>query len=243
MKARIHSVESCGTVDGPGLRFVTFLQGCPLRCVYCHNPDTWECGDGKEMTVDELLEEASSYLPYMKFSGGGVTLSGGEPLLQPRFVQAFFEACKEKGIHTALDTSGTIMPANIEDILAVTDLVLLDVKHIDDEKHQSITGVSNKNTKKMIQLLEDKSIPVWIRHVIVPGWTDDDQSLDKLGQFIRQHSVVKHVEVLPFHKMGEYKWEQLGFDYQLTEVSPPDEETMEKAKRKLMLDNENLAVK
>jgi pyruvate formate lyase activating enzyme len=221
MLGRIHSVESCGTVDGPGLRFIIFLQGCAMRCAYCHNPDTWKVSGGIEKSVDELLEEAKGYLPYMKFSNGGVTLSGGEPLLQPDFVLEFFKKCKEAGIHTTLDSSGFVQPANLEEILEVTDLVLLDIKHIREEQHKKITGVSNKNTLKFAKLLDEKGIPVWIRHVLVPGLSTEEKDLSELGDFLATLSNVEKVEVLPYHKMGEYKWEQLGLTNKLVDVMPP----------------------
>lgn len=229
MLGRIHSVESCGTVDGPGLRFIVFLQGCVLRCAYCHNPDTWKLNGGIEKSVDELLEEAKGYLPYMKFSNGGVTLSGGEPLLQPDFVLEFFKKCKEAGIHTTLDTSGSVKPTNLEEILEVTDLVLLDIKHIREDQHKEITGLSNKNTLNFAKLLDEKGVPVWIRHVLVPGLSTDEKDLNELGDFIATLSNVEKVEVLPYHKMGEYKWEQLGLTNKLVNIMPPKKEEVELA--------------
>ncbi len=229
MLGRIHSVESCGTVDGPGLRFIVFLQGCVLRCAYCHNPDTWKLNGGIEKSVDELLEEAKAYLPYMKFSNGGVTLSGGEPLLQPDFVLEFFRKCKEAGIHTTLDTAGSVKPGNLEEILEVTDLVLLDIKHIREENHKQITGMSNRNTLNFAKLLSDKGIPVWIRHVLVPGLSTDKQDLSELGDFLATLKNVEKVEILPYHKMGEYKWEQLGLSNTLTHVNPPKQEDVDEA--------------
>lgn len=229
MVGRIHSVESCGTVDGPGLRFVVFLQGCAMRCAYCHNPDTWKLNGGTEKSVDELLEEAKGYLPYMKFSNGGVTLSGGEPLLQPDFVLEFFKKCKEAGIHTTLDTSGSVKPANLNEILEVTDLILLDIKHINEEKHKEITGLSNHNTLNFAKLLNEKGIPVWIRHVLVPGLSTDEKDLSDLGDFLTTFSNIEKVEILPYHKMGEYKWEQLGLTNKLVNVMPPKQEEVDLA--------------
>lgn len=224
VKGRIHSVESCGTVDGPGLRFIVFLQGCSMRCLYCHNPDTWQVNGGEEREVDELIAEAKGYQSYMTFSNGGVTLSGGEPLLQPDFVLEFFKKCKEAGMHTTLDTAGSVKPKNLSEILEVTDLVLLDIKHINQDKHKEITGISNKNTIQFAKLLDEKGIPVWIRHVLVPGLSTDQKDLSELGDFIETLSNVEKVEVLPYHKMGEYKWEQLGLTNKLVDVYPPSAE-------------------
>lgn len=233
VKGRIHSVESCGTVDGPGLRFIVFLQGCSLRCQYCHNPDTWKLKAGVEREVDELIAEAKGYQSYMNFSNGGVTLSGGEPLLQPDFVLEFFKKCKEEGMHTCLDTSGSVKPNNLDEILEVTDLVLLDMKHINEDKHKEITGLSNKNTIEFAKYLAKKGIPVWIRHVLVPGLSNDQKDLSELGDFIETLSNVEKVEILPYHKMGEYKWEQLGLTNKLVDVSPPSAEEVDEAYRLL----------
>ncbi|OIJ20321.1 pyruvate formate-lyase 1-activating enzyme [Anaerobacillus alkalidiazotrophicus] len=242
MIGRIHSVESCGTVDGPGLRFIVFLQGCSLRCAYCHNPDTWKLSGGIEKSVDELLEEAKGYLPFMKASNGGVTLSGGEPLMQPDFVLEFFKKCKEAGIHTTLDTSGSVKPKNIDDILKVTDLVLLDIKHIKEEKHKEITGLSNKNTLEFAKLLDQKGIPVWIRHVLVPGLSNDDKDLSELGDFLGTLSNIEKVDILPYHKMGEYKWEQLGLTNTLVNVMPPKQADVDKAYNLLTKSNKVVSV-
>ncbi len=233
MLGRIHSIESCGTVDGPGLRFIVFLQGCSMRCAYCHNPDTWNLEGGSERSVDELVAEAKAYLPYMQFSNGGVTLSGGEPLLQPDFVFEFFKKCKEAGIHTTIDTAGSVKPLNLEKILEVTDLVLLDVKHINEEKHEGITGLSNRNTLNFAKLLDEKGVPVWIRHVLVPGLSDDHKDLNELGEFLATLSNVEKVEVLPYHKMGEYKWEELGLSNKLSHLIPPNQDQVDLAYRLL----------
>lgn len=242
MIGRIHSVESCGTVDGPGLRFIVFLQGCALRCVYCHNPDTWKLNGGIEKSVDELVEEAKGYLPFMKASNGGITLSGGEPLLQPDFVLELFRKCKEAGIHTALDTSGSVKPPNLDQILEVTDLVLLDIKHIKEEKHKQITGMSNKNTLEFAKLLDQKGIPVWIRHVLVPGLSNDEKDLTELGDFLSTLSNIEKVDVLPYHKMGEYKWEQLGLTNTLVDCQPPKQDEVDKAFNLLTKSNKVVSV-
>lgn len=238
MIGRIHSVESLGTVDGPGIRFIVFTQGCPLRCLYCHNPDTWNRKDGKEVSVTELVEEIKQYLPYMKASNGGVTVSGGEPLLQPEFILELFKECKKLGITTALDTAGSVIPHNLDELLAVTDLVLLDVKHIDPEEHLSLTGMSNVNPRKFASLLNEKQIPVWIRHVLVPGYTDSEKSLRQLGDYIRSFTNVEKVDILPYHKMGEYKWEALGLTNQLTHITPPAQAEVDKAYQLIMNPNE-----
>ncbi|RSK27746.1 pyruvate formate lyase-activating protein [Bacillus sp. HMF5848] len=229
MLGRIHSVETCGTVDGPGIRYIVFTQGCPLRCIYCHNADTWERNGGNEMSIDDILDDVAKYESYIKFSNGGITVSGGEPLLQPEFVYELFKACKERGIHTALDTSGSVHPKILDDILSVTDLVLLDIKHIDADKHKELTGLSNNNTLKFAKLLNEKNIPVWIRHVLVPGYTNNEKDLSALGEFLSTLSNIEKLEVLPYHKMGEYKWEALGFENKLTEVVPPSKAEVERA--------------
>ncbi|MDX8360564.1 pyruvate formate-lyase-activating protein [Cytobacillus sp. IB215316] len=229
MKGRIHSVETCGTVDGPGLRYIVFTQGCPLRCIYCHNPDTWKVAGGKEEDTNDLIEDIKKYMSYMSFSNGGVTVSGGEPLIQADFIIDLFKKCKALGIHTALDTAGSVIPANIDEILDLTDLVLLDIKHIDEQKHQDITGLSNKNTISFANRLNDKGIPIWVRHVLVPGYTDQEQDLDRLGQFIGTLSNVEKVEILPYHKMGEYKWKALCLDNELIDTNPPSAEEVDKA--------------
>ncbi|MDR2932756.1 MAG: pyruvate formate lyase-activating protein [Oscillospiraceae bacterium] len=226
-----HSVESCGTVDGPGIRFVVFMQGCPLRCLYCHNPDTWEPNVGTEAHVKTLMEEIVKYRSYMRFSGGGVTVSGGEPLLQPLFVAALFERCRENGIHTAIDTSGFCkMTPQIERLLSFTDLVLLDIKSIVPERFLEITGAELEPVLMFAKYLSNLSIPVWVRHVLVPGLTDDETELRLLARYLTTLTNVKKVEVIPFHKMGEYKWRQLGLDYTLGDVPPAHSRSVEKAK-------------
>ena len=226
---RIHSVESCGAVDGPGLRFVVFLQGCLMRCKFCHNPDTWNMNYGYVRHLDELMKEIKQYMPYMRFSGGGITLSGGEPLMQPDFVLDLFKKCKEEGIHTALDTSGAVIPYNLEEILNYTDLVLLDIKHINEETHKTITGVSNKNTLKLAKLLDQKSIPTWIRYVLVPGYSDAIEDIKALSSFLTKLSNLEKIEVLPYHKMGEYKWKDLGLTNELISTPVPSKEVIRMA--------------
>lgn len=215
----VHSIETFGTVDGPGIRFVVFMQGCVLKCMYCHNRDTWQVGSGNVTNVDDLVTEIKRYIPYMKSSGGGVTVSGGEPLLQARFVTTLFKKLKSLGIHTALDTSGSIpVNSDIEELLEVTDLVLLDIKHIDSDKAKVLTGLSNENNLSFARYLDKLHIPVWIRQVLVPGYTDDKNDLLKLRDFISSLSNVEKVEVLPYHDLGKFKWNELGFDYPLDGV-------------------------
>ena len=236
----IHSFETFGTVDGPGIRFVVFMQGCPMRCKYCHNPDTWTYSGGNPYSAEEVAEKILKYKSYLQ--GGGVTVSGGEPLLQIEFVTELFEILKEKGVHTALDTSGITFDLSDEKcvqmhrrLLKFCDLVLLDIKHIDDAEHKKLTGRSNKNALDFAKFLSDNGVDMWIRHVLVPKITDDDEQLKKLRAFIGGLKTVKKVEVLPYHKMGEVKYEKLGFDYPLKGVQPPAQERVENARKILKL--------
>lgn len=224
IKGRIHSIETCGTVDGPGIRYVIFTQGCPLRCQYCHNPDTWNKDGGQVYTIDELMEDILKYKSYMKFSKGGVTISGGEPLLQPEFVKELFMRCKEEGIHTALDTSGFIPLQKAKDVLEYTDLVMLDIKNMIPERYKEITNVPLAPTLEFARYLEEKGIPMWIRYVLVPGLSDNEESLHSLGQFLKDFKHLERLQLLPFHKMGEYKWEELGHEYKLADTDEPTEQ-------------------
>ncbi|MBL1209712.1 MAG: pyruvate formate lyase-activating protein, partial [Geminocystis sp. GBBB08] len=217
----IHSVETCGTVDGPGIRFVIFTQGCPLRCLYCHNPDCRHLEDGKTVTVDELITEIEKYKSYFKYSGGGVTITGGEPLMQPEFVKAIFQTCKKIGIHTVLDTSGYVNLNSAKPVLEYTDLVLLDIKSFEPNIYHKLTSVSLEPTLIFARYLAQINKPTWIRFVLVPNLTDFDHNIHGLAQFIAPFKNVEKVEILPFHKMGEYKWESLGYDYQLKDTQPP----------------------
>ena len=200
VKGRIHSVESCGTVDGPGIRYVIFTQGCLLRCQYCHNADTWEIGKGKEITVEEVMQDVTCYLPFIEASGGGITVSGGEPLLQLDFLIELFKKCKEIGIHTTVDSSGGCYSEEPEfqnklDILMeYTDLVLLDLKHIDSKKHRKLTGKPNEHILQFARYLSDKNKPIWVRHVLVPGVTDNEEDLQKLSSFIQSLSNVQKLK-------------------------------------------------
>jgi pyruvate formate lyase activating enzyme len=215
IKGRIHSIETCGTVDGPGIRYVIFTQGCPLRCLYCHNPDCREPHEGKEVTVDELITDIQKYRSYMQFSGGGVTVTGGEPLMQPEFVGEIFRRCHELGIHTSLDTSGYVHLATVKPILDDVDLVLLDLKSFDPQIYHQVTNVSLEPTLELAGYLSEINKPVWIRFVLVPNLTDRPDNIQGLAEFVSGLKNVKRVEILPFHKMGEYKWEQLGYEYKL----------------------------
>jgi pyruvate formate lyase activating enzyme len=230
MIGRIHSFESFGTMDGPGIRTVVFLQGCRFRCLYCHNPDTWDENAGIIMTVQDLLEQILRYKPYFEASGGGVTISGGEPLLQAGFVLELFRRLKEAGIHTCLDTSGFI-PSNTEtallnDLIFNTDLVLLDVKHPDPFVHRRITGHGNSEPRRFAEMLKEHNTSVWLRYVVVPGYTDNADAIIALKKYAASFSNIEKVEYLPFHKMGEFKWEALGLPYELKNVQPPAPEFM-----------------
>ncbi len=228
----VHSTESLGTVDGPGLRFVVFLSGCPMRCAYCHNPDTWKEHSGTPMTVTEILDKYSDVQEFMH--GGGITCTGGEPLMQAQFVYELFKAAKEKGIHTCLDTSGVTYEGEgkeqIERVLDYTDLVMLDIKHINPDKHKWLTGHENHAIKEFALRLGERKIDVWIRHVLVPGITDDEGALTELGEFISNIPSLKAIDVLPYHTMGVSKYDELNIDYRLKGVAPATKEQAIKAR-------------
>ena len=228
--AKIHSIETFGTVDGPGVRFVCFFQGCHLECKYCHNRDTWDINGGKYISVDELFNEIMKYKTFIS-PNGGFTASGGEPLLQPYFLIALFKKLKAAGIHTAIDTSGMIeITDTIKELLSLTDLVLLDIKHIDPIKCKDLVGFSNEKELAFARYLSDNNIPVWIRQVIVPGFTDNKDDLLKLKAFVNSLNNVKKIEFLPYHNLGEYKWEELGFEYSLKNVRPANDEDIQRVK-------------
>ncbi|GAE35135.1 pyruvate formate-lyase-activating protein [Halalkalibacter akibai] len=241
MMGKVHSIETCGTVDGPGLRYVVFMQGCLLRCQYCHNPDTWKIGEGKDMSVDDIMADLEHYLPYFESSNGGITVSGGEPLLHLDFLIELFTKCKERGIHTTIDSSGGCFQEHpeflrkLDLLLELTDLILLDIKHIDSKKHHALTGMKNDHILKFAKLLSAKNFPVWVRHVLVPGISDDTNDLLALRLFLNQLNNVKKVEILPYHKLGVYKWKELGLKYPLEEVEPPSEEKVMEAKKWLQM--------
>ncbi len=234
--AKVHSIESFGTVDGPGIRFVLFLQGCHLQCKYCHNRDTWDINGGQYKSVDDIFEKIKRYKNYMVLSGGGVTVTGGEPLLQVKFLIELFKKLKEEGFHTCIDTSGVVaITDDIKKVLEYTDLVLLDIKHIDDEKCKKLVGVSNKRELEFAKYLSQNNIKMWIRQVLVPGYTDDEQDLIKLKEFIKTLKTVEKVQILPYHSMGKYKWEKLGVKYELENVREANQGDVDRAKRILEL--------
>ena len=229
---RIHSIESFGTVDGPGIRFVLFLQGCHLQCKYCHNRDTWDLKGGESKTLDDIFEKIKRYKNYMTISGGGVTVTGGEPLLQVRFLKELFKKLKKEGIHTCIDTSGIVaITEDIKELLKYTDLVLLDIKHIDNEKCKKLVGVSNERELEFAKYLSDNNIKIWIRQVLVPGYTDDENDLKKLKEFINSLKTVENVQILPYHNMGKFKWEKLGNNYELEDVRPANQDDVDRAKK------------
>lgn len=241
-KGYVHVLESFGSVDGPGVRFVVFMQGCHLRCKYCHNPDTWNFKGGKEYTPDELLKEALKYKTYWgkDMKKGGVTVSGGEPLCQIEFVTEFFKLLKSKGVHTTLDTAGQPFKRDKEflekfdELIKYTDLVMLDLKEFDSKKHKDLTGFDNENIFDMAKYLSDKNIPMWIRHVLVPGITDNEEDLENLRKFIDTLKTVEKVEILPYHTLGLFKWENLKIDYPLKGVRSPYKEEIQKAENILV---------
>lgn len=232
VQGRVHSWESCGTVDGPGIRFIVFMQGCLMRCQYCHNRDTWDLEGGKMVSVDEVMEQVESYRFFFEASGGGVTASGGEAILQPEFVGELFRRCREIGVDTCLDTNGMVRQHSdtIDQLLDNTDLVMLDLKHINDDIHRNLIGVSNKRPLQFAEYLAKRNQRTWIRYVVVPGYTDDDDSAEKLAEFIAPMKNVEQVELLPYHELGKHKWVALGEEYQLDGVKPPSGDTMNRIK-------------
>ena len=232
MKGRIHSLESFGTVDGPGTRFVVFVQGCPMRCKYCHNPDSWSTETNQQMSVSEILEKYDGVKEFVK--SGGLTVTGGEPLMQIDFVTELFKAAKAKNIHTALDTSGILFnkgnTAKIDELLKYTDLVLLDIKHINNEEHIKLTGLPNTNILEFAQYLSQKKLPMWVRHVVVPEITYNEKYLRELGEFIGKLRNVKALDVLPYHDMAIPKYENLGINYPLKDIKPLTKEEALKAR-------------
>lgn len=237
---RVHSLETFGSVDGPGVRFVAFLQGCAMRCRYCHNPETWALG-GEEWTASRLFERAWKYHNYWgkNLQSGGITISGGEPLLQMKFVTEVFRLAKEKGVHTAVDTAGQPFSfsepfvSEFNELLEVTDLFLLDLKEMNEQKHIALTGHTNKNILEMAKYLSDNGKDMWIRHVLVPDLTDDESGLKEMSSFIGSLKTVKRVEVLPYHTLGLFKWEKLGIEYSLKDARIPTDEEVKKAQNLL----------
>ena len=233
-KGFVHSVESFGSVDGPGIRFLIFLQGCPMRCQFCHNPDSWKTGIGEERTADELLDQAERFRAYWG-DNGGITVSGGEALLQIDFLLELFEKAKQRGIGTCLDTSAQLFTRKspffekFERLMELTDTVLLDIKHIDDEEHRKLTRHSNANILDCARYLSEIDKPVWIRHVLIPGITDKDEYLVRLRDFLSTLHNIERIEVLPYHTLGVYKYDKLGIDYPLKDVQPPAAERVANA--------------
>lgn len=228
--AKVHSIESFGTVDGPGIRFVLFLQGCHLECKYCHNRDSWDINSGEYKSLDDIFNKITRYKNYI-YPNGGVTVTGGEPLLQVKFLIELFTKLKEQNIHTCIDTSGMVaLTDDIKKVLSLTDLVLLDIKHIDDEKCKDLVGRSNKLELEFAKYLSDNGISMWIRQVLIPGFTDDEKDLLKLRNFIASLKTVQKVELLPYHDMGKYKWKNLGLKYALENVRPANNNDIKRAK-------------
>ena len=236
MIGHIHSTESFGTVDGPGVRFVVFFQGCPMRCLYCHNPDTWQFGTGSEMTADEILRLYERNKAF--YTNGGITATGGEPMAQPEFLTELFTKAKQRGIHTCLDTSGIcfdpVCPERWDALLAVTDLVMLDIKHIDSDRHKALTSQENTRILAFAEHLSAKGIPLWIRHVIVPGWTDDAAEQRALGYFLGGLKSIKALDCLPYHDMGKRKYEELGIPYPLPDTPPASPELAAQARQTIL---------
>lgn len=229
--AKVHSIETFGTVDGPGIRYVVFLQGCHLQCKYCQNRDTWDINSGKYISVEELVNNIKKYITYIT-PRGGVTISGGEPLLQPYFLITLFKELKKLGIHTAIDTSGMVeITDTIKELLSLTDLVLLDIKHIDSKKCKDLVGFSNEKELAFSKYLSDNNIPIWIRQVLVPGYTDDEKDLLKLKDFLSSLKTVQKIELLPYHNLGKHKWEALNKAYPLENVQPATQYDVERAKK------------
>lgn len=236
VKGKIHSIESFGSADGPGVRYIIFLKGCKMRCKYCHNPDTWGADGVIEETAEEVLKKAMRYKNYWK-NNGGITVSGGEALLQIDFLIELFKLAKENNVHTTLDTSGNPFTreepffGKFNELMKYTDLYMLDIKHIDNEEHKKLTGQSNENILDMAKYLSENGKAMWIRHVLVPGYTDSEEQLTKLREFIDSLDTVDRVEILPYHTLGVFKWKELGIPYELENVNPPTKEEVERAKR------------
>lgn len=239
MSGRIHSSESFGTVDGPGIRYVLFMQGCPMRCMYCHNPDTWDVSGGHNIEASEVIAEYNRNIAFYK--KGGITVTGGEPLMQVDFLLELFNLAKKENIHTCIDTSGIMYNPNnteyikkLNSLMELTDLVMLDIKHIDPDKHKKLTGQDNKFILQFAKYLEEKNIPLWIRHVIVEGITDDKDDLINLGKFIGTLKNLHALDVLPYHTMGVNKYKELGIPYPLEGVSALPQQEALKAKEYIM---------
>lgn len=227
----LHSIETLGTVDGPGIRFIIFLQGCPLKCKYCHNRDTWEIKNtGTKTSIDDLIKKILKSKPFIEASNGGVTVSGGEPLLQAKFVTELFKKLHELNIHTCLDTAGSLpITPDIKELLDNTDLVLLDIKHIDNEKCIELTGKSNENTLNFAKYLNEQKIPMWIRQVLIPTITDNQEDLIKLKYFLNSLTNIQKIEFLPYHNLGKHKWIDLGLSYPLEGIRTATSDDVQRA--------------
>ncbi|WP_024831969.1 pyruvate formate-lyase-activating protein [Ruminiclostridium josui] len=230
IKGRVHSFETFGTVDGPGIRFIVFLKGCPLRCKYCHNRDAWSSEGAKLYTPQEVMTEILKYKNFIEASQGGITVSGGEPLIQHEFVKELFKLCREAGIHTAVDTSGYVNVEDVKETLEYTDLVLLDLKQANAKKHLDLTGVENERIKLFTSYLSEIGKPVWIRYVLVPGYTDHEEDLLAAYNYLKGFKNIEKIEVLPYHSMGKVKWEKLNVEYPLEGVPSPSQEEVDRAK-------------
>lgn len=238
MKGYIHSIETFGAVDGPGIRYVIFLQGCPLRCIFCHNPDSWKLKEGTKVSINKLVSDIKPYINYIK--SGGVTLSGGEPMLQTKFVYGLIKKIHKLGLNVALDTAGSLDLSKTKKLIDISDMLLLDIKGLEDELNKKITGSSNYNTLKTLEYCEQIGKPVWIRQVIVPGYTLDDKYLENLAKYLKNFKCVKNIDLIPFHKMGEYKWKTLNLDYKLYKTKQPTQQEMQRARQ--IFKNYNLPI-
>ncbi len=234
VKGRIHSIETGGMVDGPGLRFVVFLQGCPLRCLYCHNPDTWKRGGGREVSSEEIVSEAWKYRTWMDASGGGITLSGGDPLFQPEFTLDIIRRAHKKKMAVALDTAGHASLEAVRECLDEADLILLDIKAASAGLNKRVTGQLPDRNREILDYLKKINKDMWIRHVVVPGLTDGEEDLNALLSLLKEIPSLKRFELLPFHKMGEEKWGQEGLPYRLGDTPIPSREFMEITRRRFI---------
>ena len=233
MKAIIFDIQRSSYVDGPGIRYVVFMQGCNLRCSCCHNPDTWDPNGNcqYELTPEELVQQALRYSSYI--ASGGVTLSGGEPLMQAQFVKEYFQLCQQEGLHTALDTSGAYCSGRALEALDYTNLVLLDIKTLNPQLYPTLTAGKLENNLRMLDVLQERGIDTWLRHVVVPGLTDDDEWLDKVGELAARFSVVKKIEILPYHTLGKFKYEKMNLVYPLEGVEPLSRERAQEIRERL----------
>lgn len=239
IKGRIHSIETFGAVDGPGVRYVLFMQGCHLRCKYCHNPDSWDINSGRVVTSEEIANDIKCYINFIR--RGGVTISGGEPLLQADFVKDLLLKCKKLGLHTVIDTSGSIPLEKSKEAIDASDMLLLDIKAIDEAVCKDLTGMGNENTIKTLDYCEKSHKPIWIRHVVVPGITLHKTMLERLADFLSSYTCIENIEILPFHKMGEFKWESLKLDYSLADTPEPTKDEIKMVKE--IFSSRNLPIK